>query len=224
MTPFRVQILAADHPFYEGACYALTLPTSNGMYGVLAHHSNMITAIVPGTLRYQVQEGVTLEAAVSGGLAKVENGEVLILVDTAERPEEIDVRRPAGMRTPPGRPCCKRKALWSIRRPRPHWPGQSAACGSSGTTIICEWDRRRVFPVCRETDGRALENARPSVLLVGENCPALRRGLLKNGRPPGRNGRAVFTIRIQEARRRRAVGSVSSTTPRDRRTMPSLWK
>lgn len=93
MTPFRVQILAADHPFYEGACYALTLPTSNGMYGVMAHHSNMITAIVPGTLRYQVQEGVTLEAAVSGGLAKVENGEVLILVDTAERPEEIDVRR-----------------------------------------------------------------------------------------------------------------------------------
>ena len=32
-------------------------------------------------------------AAVSGGIAKVENGEVLILVDTAERPEEIDIMR-----------------------------------------------------------------------------------------------------------------------------------
>ena len=80
MTPFRVKILASDHPFYEGECFSLTLPTSNGMYGIRAHHSNMITAIVAGTLYYQVQENVSLEAAVSGGLAKVENGEVLILV------------------------------------------------------------------------------------------------------------------------------------------------
>ena len=94
MTPFRVQILASDHPFYEGTCYSLRLPTSNGMYGIRAHHSNMITAVVPGTLSYQIQEdGAPLEAAVSNGLAKVENGEVLILVDTAERPEEIDANR-----------------------------------------------------------------------------------------------------------------------------------
>ena len=93
MEPFQVNILASDHPFYEGKCYSLILPTSSGMYGIRAHHSNMIAAIVPGTLRYQVEEGAFLEAAVSEGLAKVENGEVLILVDTAERPEEIDAKR-----------------------------------------------------------------------------------------------------------------------------------
>ena len=53
----------------------------------------MITALVPGTMYYQIEENVSLEAAVSQGLAKVENGEVLILVDTAERPEEIDAKR-----------------------------------------------------------------------------------------------------------------------------------
>ena len=63
------------------------------MYGIHAHHSNMITAIIPGTLQYQIVPGAPLEAAVSNGLAKVENGEVLILVDTAERPEEIDANR-----------------------------------------------------------------------------------------------------------------------------------
>lgn len=93
MEPFQVKILASDHPFYEGKCYSLTIPTSTGMWGIRAHHSNMITAVVPGTLRYQLQENVNLEAAVSGGVAKVENGEVLILVDTAERPEEIDTNR-----------------------------------------------------------------------------------------------------------------------------------
>ena len=94
MTPFQVQILAADHPFYEGACCSLVLPTTTGMYGIRAHHSNMIAAIVPGTLRYQIlPDGPVREAAVSQGLAKVENGEVLVLVDTAERPEEIDANR-----------------------------------------------------------------------------------------------------------------------------------
>lgn len=93
MTPFRVRILAADHPFYEGECCSLVIPTSNGMYGIQAHHSNTITAITAGTLRYRIREDEVLEAAVSGGLAKVENGEVLILVDTAERPEEIDANR-----------------------------------------------------------------------------------------------------------------------------------
>ena len=48
---------------------------------------------MPGTLRYQTEADKVLEAAVSGGIAKVENGEVLILVDTAERPEEIDIMR-----------------------------------------------------------------------------------------------------------------------------------
>ncbi len=93
MQPFHVQILASDHPFYAGECYSLVIPTLNGMYGIHARHSNMITAIVPGILQYQIRENEPLEAAVSGGIAKVENGEVLILVDTAERPEEIDANR-----------------------------------------------------------------------------------------------------------------------------------
>ena len=93
MEPFEVTILASDHPFYQGPCYSLTLPASDGARGIQARHSNMITALVPGTLRYQPQEGQIREAAVSWGLAKVENGQVLVLVDTAERPEEIDARR-----------------------------------------------------------------------------------------------------------------------------------
>ena len=93
MEAFQVNILASDHPFYEGKCYSLILPTAGGMCGIRARHSNMVTALVPGIMTYQIEENVSREAAVSGGLAKVENGEVLILVDTAERPEEIDAKR-----------------------------------------------------------------------------------------------------------------------------------
>ena len=93
MASFQVHILAADHTFYQGPCQSLIVPTPEGQYGVLAHHSNMISAIVPGTLQYRVEGQPFQQAAVSSGLIKVENNDVLILVDTAERPEEIDENR-----------------------------------------------------------------------------------------------------------------------------------
>ena len=93
MESFQVYILAADEAFYEGPCEALSVPCSTGMMGILAHHSNMIAAVVPGTLRYRSPGESEKLAAVSAGLVKVENGIVLILVDSAERPEEIDANR-----------------------------------------------------------------------------------------------------------------------------------
>ena len=93
MDNFPVHILAADEPFYEGPCESLSVPTITGMYGVLAHHTNVILAIVPGTLRYRCEGEEEKLAAVSAGMMKVENGEVLVLVDSAERPEEIYANR-----------------------------------------------------------------------------------------------------------------------------------
>ena len=93
MEAFQVHILAADHTFYEGPCESLVVPTVDGEAGILAHHCNIIAAVVPGELRCRTPEGEEYRAAVSEGLVKVEGGDVLVLVDSAERPEEIDVNR-----------------------------------------------------------------------------------------------------------------------------------
>ena len=90
---FRSHVLAADRTFYEGPCVSLTIPTSDGEQGILAHHSDMIAAVLPGTLRYQVPDGPVQLAAVSSGMVKIEKNEVLVLVDSVERPEEIDAAR-----------------------------------------------------------------------------------------------------------------------------------
>ena len=74
MDAFQVHILAADKTFYEGPCVSLTIPTSDGELGIWAHHSAMI-------------------AATSPGMVKVEKNEVVVLVDSIERPEEIDAVR-----------------------------------------------------------------------------------------------------------------------------------
>lgn len=93
MDTFQVHILAADKTLYEGPCVSLTIPASDGERGILAHHASMMAAIVPGTLRYQPPNQEVQLAAVSPGMVKVEANEVLVLVDSAERPEEIDEAR-----------------------------------------------------------------------------------------------------------------------------------
>lgn len=93
MDTFKVRILSAEKPFYEGDCESLTVPTSDGERCILAHHFNMIAAIVPGEMHYRVPGGQAQIAAVSSGLVKVEDNEVLVLADSVERPEEIDEKR-----------------------------------------------------------------------------------------------------------------------------------
>ena len=93
MNSFHVSILAAERSFYDGECQLLEVPTLDGAYGVLASHRNTISAIVPGKLRMKDAAGNEHVAAVSNGLLKIEENEVLVLVDTIERPEEIDERR-----------------------------------------------------------------------------------------------------------------------------------
>ncbi len=90
MNSFNVHILAASHTFYEGACTSLVVPTPHGQYGILAGHCNTISAIIPGKMEYRIPGQEKKIAAVSSGLVKIENGEVLVLVDSAERPEDID--------------------------------------------------------------------------------------------------------------------------------------
>lgn len=91
MNTFTLKVLAAEKPFYEGECISLVIPTINGQHGIQANHSNIIAAIVPGMMKFTAPDGEVTIAAVSEGLVKVENNQVLLLVDTAERPEEIDI-------------------------------------------------------------------------------------------------------------------------------------
>lgn len=86
--------MASDHMVFDDDAKVVTMYTTEGSVGILAHHSNLIMAVVPGELEYEPADGSGRETViVSDGLLKVENGEVMILVDTAERPDEIDEAR-----------------------------------------------------------------------------------------------------------------------------------
>lgn len=93
MNVFKLHLMGADRLFYDGDCISVIVPAVDGQYGVLAGHSNLITAIVPGELTFTVPGEKPEVCAVAGGIMKVEDGDVLILVDSVLRPEEIDAER-----------------------------------------------------------------------------------------------------------------------------------
>ena len=93
MTSFPLHVLTAVKPFYEGECVSLVIPTPSGLYGIQAKHSNFVGSIIPGEMKMTLPDGSVVTAAVADGIVKVEGGEVLVLVDTAERPEERDENR-----------------------------------------------------------------------------------------------------------------------------------
>ena len=93
MNVFKLHLMGADRLFYDGDCVSVIVPAVDGQYGVLAGHSNLITAIVPGELTFTVPGEKPEVCAVAGGIMKVEDGDVMVLADSILRPEEIDEER-----------------------------------------------------------------------------------------------------------------------------------
>ena len=92
MNTFRLRFVCADESEYDGQCVSVNVPLTDGSAGIFAGHANLVAAMPEGELRIDTG-GEVIEYAVTEGLVKVENGEVLIMAYSAERPEEIDEKR-----------------------------------------------------------------------------------------------------------------------------------
>lgn len=92
MDTFGLKVIASDRVFYEGRCRKLIIPAPDGQKGILPNHENMVIAVAVGIARMELTEGEWTEVAVGTGFAEIVNNRVTLLVDTAERPEEIDIR------------------------------------------------------------------------------------------------------------------------------------
>ncbi len=93
MNTYAIQIISSDGVFYYGRIKNLIVPATDGEVGVMPGHEEMILALREGILRYQDGEGDWYKAAIGRGTLQFANNRCTVVVDTAERPEDIDVRR-----------------------------------------------------------------------------------------------------------------------------------
>ncbi len=70
----------------------ITAPGFIGELGILPEHTPLLTTLKVGELSYK-EGNETFHIAVNWGYLEVENNTVTVLVDTAERADEIDLAR-----------------------------------------------------------------------------------------------------------------------------------
>ena len=93
MNTFELHILAAQRDLFDGQAESLIVPTTEGMYGILANHMNMIAGIIPGEITFRPEGGTDTHAFVANGMVTVKDNVVTVLVGAAEYPDEIDVNQ-----------------------------------------------------------------------------------------------------------------------------------
>lgn len=84
-----VRVIAPDKTVWDSEAQEVILPSTTGQLGILGGHAPLLTALDIGVMR--VRPGKDwVPIALMGGFAEVENDEVTILVNGAERGESID--------------------------------------------------------------------------------------------------------------------------------------
>ncbi|GAC1461927.1 MAG: ATP synthase F1 subunit epsilon [Chamaesiphon sp.] len=83
-----VRVIAPDKTVWDSNAEEVILPSTTGQMGILKGHAPLLTALDTGVMR--VRPGKDWVAiALMGGFAEVENDEVIILVNGAERGDKI---------------------------------------------------------------------------------------------------------------------------------------
>lgn len=95
MDTFKLKVVAHDKVFYDGDAQSLFVPAPDGQYQILAHHAECVVAVEPGEMRIVDKDGKDLVGVCGRGFLDYHMKEDLaeVLIDTIEKPEEIDVRR-----------------------------------------------------------------------------------------------------------------------------------
>ncbi|MDO4273806.1 MAG: ATP synthase F1 subunit epsilon [Eubacteriales bacterium] len=90
---FGLEIYASNKLVYAGRAKKLVIPAVDGEQAFLAHHENIVAAIIPGEMRFESEDGTRNILAVSNGFVEMINNRAKLFCLTVERPEEIDIRR-----------------------------------------------------------------------------------------------------------------------------------
>ncbi len=92
MNTFNLRIVASNGVFYDGDCESLVIPAADGEFGIQANHEPMVIAIYIGTLRFKT-DGEWHTVVTGQGYARTGGNRTVLIVDSAERPEDVDEHR-----------------------------------------------------------------------------------------------------------------------------------
>jgi F-type H+-transporting ATPase subunit epsilon len=87
----NIRVIAPDKTIWDTSVDEVILPSSTGQLGILSGHAPLLTALDIGVMRVRVEKKWT-PIVLLGGFAEVENDEITILVNGAEKIEDISLK------------------------------------------------------------------------------------------------------------------------------------
>lgn len=87
-----VRVISPDKTVWDATAEEVVLPSTTGQLGILSGHAPLLTALDTAVMRVRPAKNQDWVAiALMGGFAEVDNDEVTILVNGAERGDKIDL-------------------------------------------------------------------------------------------------------------------------------------
>ncbi|MGE5809953.1 MAG: F0F1 ATP synthase subunit epsilon [Ignavibacteria bacterium] len=93
MNQVDLEIITPQKAAYKGQVLAVTVPGTLGSFQILFNHAPLISTMEIGIIKIKLSEAKTEYYSTSGGTVEVLDNKILILADSLEFAEEIDIER-----------------------------------------------------------------------------------------------------------------------------------
>jgi F-type H+-transporting ATPase subunit epsilon len=90
---YKLEIVTPKKVVFSGDVLSFSAPGVLGGFQVLRSHAPLLSNISVGEVKVVDLEGKEFRYATSGGVVEVKENKVILLAETAERSDEIDVQR-----------------------------------------------------------------------------------------------------------------------------------
>jgi F-type H+-transporting ATPase subunit epsilon len=90
---YTLDIVTPTKIIYSGEVTSFSAPGLSGGFQVLINHAPLLASIGIGEVKVVDASGITLRYATSGGFVEVKANKVVLLAETAEKFDTIDVQR-----------------------------------------------------------------------------------------------------------------------------------
>ena len=90
MATIKVDIVSAEGEIHSGEALMVFAPAQMGEVGIAPRHAPLLTALKPGEVRVQTEDGKEESFYITGGMLEIQPHAVTILADTALRGDQLD--------------------------------------------------------------------------------------------------------------------------------------
>ncbi len=115
---YKLEIVTPKKILFSGEVTSFTAPGVLGGFQVLKSHAPLLSNISVGEVKLVDAEGAEHRYATSGGVVEVRDNKVILLAETAEQSDEIDVERAVAARDRARKRLAKKGADVDVDRAR----------------------------------------------------------------------------------------------------------